>query len=123
MPFADEYRAGHDSIDRTQHRQCSFVKLESGGVPTQGVIVEAKGLPQSKVAEPPVEWIGIGKRQALSWDGDVHLRLGNGERELKLDRALQVHSLYQRFETIARHLQRIHPRLQIRGDKFAQPVR
>src|SRR5216684_2556496 len=103
MSFADEDRAGRNSIYRAQECQGAFLKLEGCGIPNQGVIFEAKRLAETDLAKLPVDRIGIGKGETLTCNRDAHARFGDGERELQLDRTLQIHTLYQRLETIPCH--------------------
>ena len=123
MSFADEDRAGYNSVHRTQESQRSLLKLEGRGVPSQGEVVEAKSFAKPECAELPVDGVGIGERQTLSGNRDVDLLFGDCERELQLDRSLQIHSLYQRLETIPQYPHRIRSGFQDGRCKLAGCVR
>src|ERR1035438_9742664 len=123
MSFPDEYRSGYNSIHRTQESQSPFLKLESCRVPRQSEIVEAKRLPQSNLAELPVDRIGIGECQALSSNRDVDLLLGYGEGELQLDGPAQIHGFCRGLKTIPGHPHCIRTRFQIWRRKSAEFVR
>src|ERR1035441_6718102 len=121
--FVYEDHAGDNSIYRTQYRQCPFLKLEGGDVPSQGEVIEAKRLAQPEFPELSVDGVGIGELQTLSSNRDSNLLFGNGERELDLDRSLKIHNLYQRLETVPRHPYRIGSGFQVWRCKLADAVR
>jgi hypothetical protein len=123
VALADEHGAGLVAVDESQHGEGSRLQLEGADVDRQGEVFAAVGVPETEVAQLPVDGVGIEKGLALFVHADAGLLRGKDQEDLEVPGAREVDGGGVLLKALLGHPHGIFAGCEIRRGELSRAVR
>ncbi len=123
VAFADEDRAGDDSVDGSEKGERAGFQLEASDIHVEFVVFADVGVSKTYAAELPVDGVGVGKGEALFTDGYTRDLLGDDKLELQIGGAVKFDRRDKRPKSVLGDAHGILSGFQIGYGEFAGLVR